>query len=70
MSLYLGRVQRGALFGEELETHGSVLLVAPVIVGLDLATLLFGSKHDDYAGILLPDYVPKVLLRSSVCIEV
>jgi hypothetical protein len=45
----------------------TVVVVRPVIVSFDLTTLLFGSKHDNDAYVLLPHDVPKVLMAVSRC---
>jgi hypothetical protein len=37
------------------------VLVRPVVVCLDLSTLLLSGKHDDDANILLPDNAPEIL---------
>jgi hypothetical protein len=51
-----------------LQMQMTVMLVRPVVVSLDLASLLFRSEHDDDASILLPYDFPKVLILVSTCL--
>jgi hypothetical protein len=49
------------VFAERVQVEVAVVLVRPIVVGLDLSAFLFSSKHDDDANILLPHDLPEIL---------
>ena len=61
VAVYLCWLKRRSVFSKTTQMEMTVVVVFPIVVGLDLATLLLGSKHDNYSHILLPDNLPKVL---------
>ena len=53
------------MFAEWFQMQVTILVLRPVVVSLDLTTLLFSREHDDDTGVLLPNYFPEVLCSIS-----
>ena len=56
-----GRLKGCAVLSQLLQVQVTEMLVRPIVVCLDLTTLLLSSKHDNDANVLLPDNTPEVL---------